>query len=165
MNCRPRRGPTFRPGAARYQRAFDGRARCADLCAEESGALSVGVGVFADLPSDGLPLGEKALSRYLGADRANLARLGCDRVDRRRAGAAADPHRSGEADGFLAEQNKPGGAAGSGRGGGHPLTLRMQPGYDHSYYFIASFIESHLRHHAQAMAVSVAYSLTRPRRP
>ena len=34
---------------------------------------------------------------------------------------------------------------------GHPLVLRMQPGHDHSYYFIASFIEDHLRHHAQAL--------------
>mgnify|MGYP001151833072 CR=1 FL=1 len=33
----------------------------------------------------------------------------------------------------------------------YPLTLRMQPGYDHSYYFIASFIDDHLRHHAQAL--------------
>lgn len=30
-----------------------------------------------------------------------------------------------------------------------PMTLRIQPGYDHSYYFIASFIEDHLRFHAQ----------------
>ena len=34
---------------------------------------------------------------------------------------------------------------------GHPLTLRLQPGYDHSYYFIASFMGDHLRHHAQAL--------------
>jgi S-formylglutathione hydrolase len=31
---------------------------------------------------------------------------------------------------------------------GQPLTLRRQPGYDHGYYFVASFIEDHLRHHA-----------------
>jgi S-formylglutathione hydrolase len=30
----------------------------------------------------------------------------------------------------------------------YPLTLRMQPGYDHSYYFIATFIDDHLQHHA-----------------
>ncbi|EDR7010170.1 S-formylglutathione hydrolase, partial [Salmonella enterica subsp. enterica serovar Java] len=30
-----------------------------------------------------------------------------------------------------------------------PMTLRIQPGYDHSYYFIASFIEDHLRFHAR----------------
>ncbi|MBL8462037.1 MAG: S-formylglutathione hydrolase, partial [Thauera sp.] len=34
---------------------------------------------------------------------------------------------------------------------GHPLTLRLQAGYDHSYYFIASFIDEHLRHHAAAL--------------
>ena len=37
---------------------------------------------------------------------------------------------------------------------GHPLTLRLQPGYDHSYYFIASFIDDHLRHHAAALLAS-----------
>jgi S-formylglutathione hydrolase len=35
-----------------------------------------------------------------------------------------------------------------------PLELRMQPGYDHSYYFIATFIEDHLRFHAQALGAS-----------
>ena len=34
---------------------------------------------------------------------------------------------------------------------GHPLELRLHPGYDHSYYFIASFIDDHLRHHARAL--------------
>ena len=33
----------------------------------------------------------------------------------------------------------------------YPLTLRRQPGYDHGYYFIATFIEDHLRHHARAL--------------
>ena len=32
-----------------------------------------------------------------------------------------------------------------------PLELRLQPGYDHSYFFIASFIEDHLRHHGRAL--------------
>jgi S-formylglutathione hydrolase len=35
---------------------------------------------------------------------------------------------------------------------GHPLTLRMQPGHDHSYYFIASFMGDHIAHHAAALA-------------
>jgi S-formylglutathione hydrolase len=34
---------------------------------------------------------------------------------------------------------------------GHPLTLRMHEGYDHSYYFIASFIGEHVAHHVKAM--------------
>ncbi|MGB5444607.1 MAG: S-formylglutathione hydrolase, partial [Psychromonas sp.] len=36
-----------------------------------------------------------------------------------------------------------------------PLTLNMQPGYDHSYYFIASFIENHLRFHAANLGIMV----------
>lgn len=35
---------------------------------------------------------------------------------------------------------------------GHLITLRLQAGHDHSYYFIATFIEEHLRHHVQALA-------------
>ena len=58
----------------------------------------------------------------------------------------------GEADGFLAEQLKPEALQAAATAAGHPLTLRLQPGYDHSYYFIASFIEDHLRHHARALA-------------
>ncbi|TVS04912.1 MAG: S-formylglutathione hydrolase, partial [Cyanobium sp. PLM2.Bin73] len=34
---------------------------------------------------------------------------------------------------------------------GHPLTLRRREGYDHSYFFVASFIDDHLRHHAAAL--------------
>ena len=34
---------------------------------------------------------------------------------------------------------------------GHPLTLNLRPGYDHSYYFIASFIGEHIAHHASAL--------------
>ena len=37
-------------------------------------------------------------------------------------------------------------------GAGQPLELRLQPGYDHSYYFIASFIGEHIAHHARALA-------------
>jgi len=37
------------------------------------------------------------------------------------------------------------------RDAGQPLTLRLQPGYDHSYWFVQSFIEDHLRHHARAL--------------
>jgi S-formylglutathione hydrolase len=37
------------------------------------------------------------------------------------------------------------------RDGGQSLTVRMQPGYDHSYYFISTFMEDHLRHHARAL--------------
>jgi S-formylglutathione hydrolase len=57
----------------------------------------------------------------------------------------------GEADEFLAGQLKPELLQQACAAAGHPLTLRRQPGYDHSYYFIASFIGEHIAHHAQAL--------------
>ncbi len=57
----------------------------------------------------------------------------------------------GEADGFLVEQLQPERLRQACAAVGHPLQLRLQPGYDHSYYFIASFIDDHLRHHAAAL--------------
>lgn len=55
----------------------------------------------------------------------------------------------GDNDPFLAGQLQPAVLAEVARQKAWPLTLRIQPGYDHSYYFIASFIEDHLRFHAQ----------------
>ena len=54
-------------------------------------------------------------------------------------------------DDFLVEQLKPELLEEACRGADHPLALRMQEGYDHSYFFIASFIEDHLRFHAAAL--------------
>ena len=97
------------------------------------------------------PWGEKAFSRYLGEDRATWpAWDACTLL----AGATqrlpilVD---QGEADSFLETQLKPQALKVAAEAVGYPLTLRLQPGYDHSYYFIASFIEDHLRHHAAAL--------------
>ena len=54
----------------------------------------------------------------------------------------------GDADEFLDDAAEARAAARGLRRGGPPLTLRMQQGYDHSYYFIATFIGDHVRHHA-----------------
>lgn len=94
------------------------------------------------------PWGEKAFSRYLGEDRE--AWKGWDACAllagvRERLPILVD---QGDADGFLADQLKPEALQAAAAAVGHPLTLRLQPGYDHSYYFIASFIDDHLRHHA-----------------
>jgi S-formylglutathione hydrolase len=98
-----------------------------------------------------VPWGIKALGRYLGEDRSTwAAHDACELV---RSG-----HRSpvilidqGDADRFLAEQLRPELFEDACAAVGQPLLLRRQPGYDHSYYFIASFIEDHLRWHAQAL--------------
>jgi S-formylglutathione hydrolase len=58
----------------------------------------------------------------------------------------------GTEDGFLDQQLKPERLRQACAAAGIPLTLRMQPGYDHSYYFIATFIEDHLRWHAERLA-------------
>ena len=55
----------------------------------------------------------------------------------------------GDNDPFPCRTAAAGGTGGGRAAEGRPLTLRIQPGYDHSYYFIASFIEDHLRFHAQ----------------
>ena len=57
----------------------------------------------------------------------------------------------GAADEFLAEQLHPEALEAACAAAGHPLQLRRHPGYDHSYYFVATFIDDHLRHHAQAL--------------
>lgn len=98
------------------------------------------------------PWGEKALTAYLGADRQawldyDATALVATQGDRART-ILID---QGEADDFLAEQLQPALFQAACTAAEQPLTLRMQPGYDHSYYFIASFIADHLEHHAAAL--------------
>ncbi len=98
-----------------------------------------------------VPWGEKALGGYLGPDRA--AWRACDAValiqdGARLADLLVD---QGEADGFLSGQLKPELLAAACEQAGIPITLRLQPGYDHSYYFISTFMEDHLRWHAQRL--------------
>jgi S-formylglutathione hydrolase len=110
------------------------------------------VSAFAPIaaPMDS-PWGVKAFTGYLGADRR--AGAAHDATALVRAGAKAPPLLidQGLADAFLAEQLRPELFEAACREAGQALTLRRHPGYDHGYYFIASFIEDHLRHHAQAL--------------
>lgn len=95
------------------------------------------------------PWGEKAFSAYLGEDRATWAEYDASELLRTRGSSIPVLVDQGDADNFLAEQLKPEALSAAAEDVGAPLTLRMQPGYDHSYYFIASFIEEHLRFHAK----------------
>lgn len=98
-----------------------------------------------------VPWGEKALGGYLGPDRAAWHEhdaVALIEAGRRLPELLVD---QGDADQFLEGQLKPQLLADACRKAGIPLTLRMQPGYDHSYYFIASFIEDHLRWHAERL--------------
>jgi S-formylglutathione hydrolase len=97
------------------------------------------------------PWGEKAFSGYLGPDCGAWAAH--DATALIAAGARVPPLLidQGLADKFLAEQLHPERFEAACRAAGQPLTLRRHTGYDHGYYFIASFIEDHLRHHAAAL--------------
>ena len=95
------------------------------------------------------PWGEKAFSRYLGPEReAWLAHDSCHLM---RHSTTQTPMLidQGDADNFLEEQLTPEKLVLVAEETGYPLELRMQPGYDHSYFFIASFMDDHLNFHAK----------------
>ncbi len=97
------------------------------------------------------PWGHKALGGYLGGDQAAWAEYdACALI----ASGARLPDLlvdQGEGDNFLVEQLKPELLKAACEAAGQKLTLRMQPGYDHSYYFISSFMADHLRWHAERL--------------
>lgn len=98
------------------------------------------------------PWGEKALTAYLGPDRALWrAYDSCALIeDGRRVPAILVDQ--GTEDPFLDKQLQPERLEAACRQAGIPLTLRRQAGYDHSYFFIASFVEDHLDWHAERLA-------------
>ena len=111
------------------------------------------VSAFAPISSPTrCPWGEKAFTAYLGSDDV----AGWNRHDAARlieAGAARGVYDDilidqGDADSFLADQLKPELLKAAAETAGQKMTIRMQPGYDHSYFFMTSFIDDHLAFHA-----------------
>ncbi len=97
------------------------------------------------------PWGKKAFTHYLGEDQSRWSHYdSCELIT-----AATDRLPllvdQGEEDEFLQEQLKPELLLQACNKYNHPLNLRRHQGYDHSYYFIASFIGDHIHHHAQAL--------------
>ena len=98
-----------------------------------------------------VPWGQKALTAYLGEDSAawkawdacELVKVATDKLP-----LLVD---QGGDDEFLDGQLRPQLLQAAAVAAGHPLQLRMRPGYDHSYYFIATFIGEHVAHHAAAL--------------
>jgi S-formylglutathione hydrolase len=96
------------------------------------------------------PWGEKALAGYLGPDRSAWREYDSTAlVEERGWRGPALLVDQGTSDQFLESQLKPGLLEEACRRSGVPLELRLQAGYDHSYFFIASFIEDHLRFHSR----------------
>lgn len=117
--------------------------------------LFISVSAFAPIAAPTLcPWGEKAFAAYLGEDRS--AWRGHDATCLLRAGAARKKFDEilvdqGEADPFVADQLKPDVLRNVCAEAGQPLTLNLRPGYDHSYFFVATFIGDHLRFHAERL--------------
>ena len=97
------------------------------------------------------PWGVKAFTNYLGTDRAAWAAHDATELVTAGARAPALLVDQGLADKFLAEQLHADRFEAACRAAGQPLTLRRHAGYDHGYFFIASFVEEHLRFHARAL--------------
>ncbi|HEX5306442.1 MAG TPA: S-formylglutathione hydrolase [Dyella sp.] len=110
------------------------------------------VSAFAPIvaPSQ-VPWGLKALPRYLGDDKSAWADYDACELVRRQTFPGMILIDQGEADKFLEGQLKPELFDQACAEAGQALLLRRHPGYDHSYWFISTFMEDHLRHHARAL--------------
>jgi S-formylglutathione hydrolase len=110
------------------------------------------VSAFAPIaaPSQ-VPWGEKAFSGYLGADRAAWHAYDASKLVARSEFSGEILVDQGMEDQFLDVQLRPELLVAPCLEAGRLLTLRRHEGYDHSYYFIASFIEDHMRHHAAVL--------------
>lgn len=126
------------------------------------GALTLGLtyperfrslSAFAPIVAPGqVPWGHKALGGYLGEDRAAWrAHDATALVEDGNRPAGAILIDQGDADGFLAEQLRPDLFEAACAAAGVDVTVRLQPGYDHSYNFISTFMEDHIRWHAERL--------------
>ncbi|WP_297830181.1 S-formylglutathione hydrolase [Thermomonas sp.] len=98
-----------------------------------------------------VPWGRKAFAAYLGEDAESWKRYDACELVKSAMGKLPILIDQGEADEFLDDQLKPWLLKEAADAAGYPVYLRMQPGFDHSYYFIASFIGEHIAHHAKAL--------------
>ncbi len=123
------------------------------------GALTIGLKNSADYRSISAfspisnpiqcPWGQKAFSAYLGADSETWKEYDASELLRANGSALSILIDQGDADNFLNEQLKPQSLIDAAQASGASLELRMQTGYDHSYYFISSFIGEHIAFHAR----------------
>lgn len=98
-----------------------------------------------------VPWGEKAFNAYLGSDQSTWADYDACQLVAKQSSSADILVDTGDADPFLTEQLRPQLFIDACEKAGQALNYRLQPGYDHSYWFIASVIEDHLRHHASKL--------------
>ena len=98
-----------------------------------------------------VPWGHKAFTAYLGEDRSTWKAYDASLLIAEASERLPLLVDQGDADGFLEEQLQTHRFVQAAEAAGYPVTVRMQPGYDHSYFFISTFIGEHLALHAQAL--------------
>ncbi len=98
------------------------------------------------------PWGKKAFTAYLGKDKATWLNHDASELIRKASQFVPAKVDQGGADEFLREQLMPEKLEAAAKAKDYPLELVVHEGYDHSYYFVSSFIEDHLRFHAQHLS-------------
>jgi S-formylglutathione hydrolase len=110
------------------------------------------VSAFSPIVAPSLvPWGDKAFSAYLGSDRESWKAYDSTELLKTATHKLPLLIDQGDADEFLDAQLRPDLLKAQADALSYPVTLRMQPGYDHSYYFVASFIGQHMAYHAAAL--------------
>ena len=110
------------------------------------------VSAFAPISNPiAVPWGEKAFGNYLGADRKTWAEYDASALLSQQTLDATILVDQGLSDKFLADQLHPEALEQAAKASGQSLMLRQHEGYDHSYWFIQSFIGDHMAHHAMAL--------------
>ena len=136
-------------GQDRRVRALDGWSWRADHRAQEPGGVSLGVGFAPICAPMQCPWGHKAFSSYLGDDTSAGREYDASELVKAGNTTSMILIDQGAKDQFLEKQLYPDTFAEACGEGGQHFELRVQPGYDHSYYFIQTFMADHIAHHAQ----------------
>lgn len=111
------------------------------------------VSAFAPISNPvAVPWGEKAFGKYLGADRTSWEAYDASALMRAKAHPSEVLVDQGLSDQFLEKQLQPEALEAAAKASGQKLKLRRHEGYDHSYWFIQSFVADHLRHHAALLS-------------
>jgi S-formylglutathione hydrolase len=119
------------------------------VCALRNPSQYRSVSAFAPISAPRqCPWGQKAFTNYLGKDSGPWGEYDASELVLRNRFPGPILIDQGGADPYLAEQLQIEKFSAAAAGSGQPLNLRMQPGYDHGYYFIQTFMADHLRHHA-----------------
>ncbi len=122
------------------------------VCALRNPDRYASVSAFAPITAPmRCPWGQKAFSNYLGFDKETWRAYDASELVRRAGYKRPILIDQGTTDKFLSEQLMPEVFEEACAAADQPLTLRRQEGYDHSYYFISTFIKDHIRHHAAAL--------------